>query len=62
MDVSVRFFVRTGKHLSGTQIPSHPPYYALRENRVVEIEAESTATDREWKLLGGPARVFLCPG
>ena len=36
--------------------------YALRENGVVEIEPEWTARDRELKMLGGPARTFLCPG
>jgi len=33
-----------------------------RENGVVEIESEWTARDRELKILGGPARTFLCPG
>jgi putative transposase len=37
-------------------------HYAFRENGVVEIESEWTARDRESKLFGGPARIFLCPG
>ena len=37
-------------------------HYALRENGVVEIESEWTARDRELKMLGGQARIFLTPG
>jgi hypothetical protein len=29
---------------------------------VVEIESEWTARDRELKMLGGQARIFLTPG
>jgi hypothetical protein len=29
---------------------------------VVEIESEWTARDRELKVFGGAARIFLCPG
>ena len=35
--------------------------YALREKGVVEIESEWTARDRELKMSGSPARIFLCP-
>jgi putative transposase len=37
-------------------------HYALREVGIVEIESEWTARDRELKVSGGPARIFLCPG
>ena len=37
-------------------------HYAFRENGVVEIESEWTARDRELKMLGGQARIFLTPG
>src|ERR1035437_392267 len=37
-------------------------HYAFRENGVVEIESEWTARDRELKMFGGPARIFLSPG
>ena len=37
-------------------------HYAFREVGVVEIESEWTARDRELKMFGGPARIFLCPG
>ena len=37
-------------------------HYAFREIGVVEIESEWTARDRELKMFGGPARIFLSPG
>ena len=37
-------------------------HYAFREKGVVEIESEWTARDRELKMFGGPARIFLSPG
>ncbi len=37
-------------------------HYAFGENGVVEIESEWTARDRELKMFGGPARIFLSPG
>ena len=37
-------------------------HYALREIGIVEIESAWTATDRETKTEGAPARVFLNPG
>ena len=37
-------------------------HYAFREVGVVEIESEWAARDRELKMTGGPARIFLRPG
>ena len=37
-------------------------HYSLRETGVVEIESQWTASDRERKDHGGPARIFLRPG
>jgi hypothetical protein len=37
-------------------------HYAFREDGVVEIESEWTARDRESKMFGGQARIFLYPG
>jgi hypothetical protein len=36
-------------------------HYAFRENGVAEFESEWTARDRELKMFGGQARIFLSP-
>ena len=37
-------------------------HYAFRETRIVEIESDWTARDREQKARGGAPRIFLRPG
>ena len=51
---------RTGEGAGRLEVEQLPTL-CFAENGVVEIESEWTARDRELKMFGGPARIFLSP-